>query len=463
VPRETLYFGDLYERVTELASPTRTHRYYVHSPERVVAVVTRGGAQPGTLYLHGDLLGSVETLTDAGGTVVEKRSYDPFGQRRDPIWGQPAPASFSSRTTQGFTGHESDDELGLVNMKGRIYDPKIGRFLTTDPIVQAPLSGQSWNPYSYVLNNPLRYVDPSGFEGRPADPDWADNPDVQRELAKGDHWSDSGVRPPKRAEQKEGSREAVQVGAVTKPVDVGTTGNSSGYVPQPVTTAQADWIQNPQVQLAGGFLGGLLLGGVPFAGVGQQLLDVAEVLDHGTPEARLGLALGQIVGGVARTMGGLGGEVLGGIASVTGIGAVVGMPALAVSSVLVLGGVGNVAAGIRGLSQALMSQGSGSSGPQGTAPAARGGTYKLTDPKTGEVVRTGRTNDLARRQGEHARDPKTKGLDFEVDRRTDVYAEQRGREQMLHNQHKPPLNKVNPVSPRNPRRQDYLDAANNLE
>jgi hypothetical protein len=49
-------------------------------------------------------------------------------------------------------------------MKGRIYDPKIGRFLQTDPIVADPHFGQSWNPYSYVLNSPLNFVDPSGFE-----------------------------------------------------------------------------------------------------------------------------------------------------------------------------------------------------------------------------------------------------------------------------------------------------------
>jgi RHS repeat-associated protein len=71
---------------------------------------------------------------------------------------------FSSVTTQGFTGHEDDEDLGLVNMKGRLYDPKVGRFLTPDPIVSRPRFGQSWNPYSYVLNNPLSYVDPSGFE-----------------------------------------------------------------------------------------------------------------------------------------------------------------------------------------------------------------------------------------------------------------------------------------------------------
>jgi hypothetical protein len=48
-------------------------------------------------------------------------------------------------------------------MGGRIYDPMIGRFLTPDPFVQFPFNGQSLNRYSYALNNPLRYTDPSGF------------------------------------------------------------------------------------------------------------------------------------------------------------------------------------------------------------------------------------------------------------------------------------------------------------
>ncbi|XXX76945.1 RHS repeat-associated core domain-containing protein [Sorangium sp. So ce134] len=54
-------------------------------------------------------------------------------------------------------------------MRGRMYDPVIGRFLTPDPIVANPLSGQSLNPYSYVLNNPLAYVDPNGFQEAPAE------------------------------------------------------------------------------------------------------------------------------------------------------------------------------------------------------------------------------------------------------------------------------------------------------
>ncbi|KYF54889.1 hypothetical protein BE08_44015 [Sorangium cellulosum] len=140
-----------------------------------------------------------------------------------------------------------------------------------------------------------------------------------------------------------------------------------------MTTAPIDWSQSPYVQVEGGFIAGLLLGAVPFAGVGHGLLDAAGVLAHGTPEARMGLAIGQIVGGLALTIGGLTGEVFGGITSATGVGAAIGVPAIVVSTGLVVGGVGNIAAGIQGLSQALMSQGSEVIAPQAAAPAARGG------------------------------------------------------------------------------------------
>ncbi|CAN97847.1 hypothetical carbohydrate-binding protein, Rhs family [Sorangium cellulosum So ce56] len=461
--KETLYFGDLYERVTDAASGAVEHRYHVHSPERVVAIVTRGGSAGGTRYVHVDHLGSIDALTDEDGDVIERRSYDPFGQRRNPVWGERPPASFPSETTQGFTGHESDDELGLVNMKGRIYDPRIGRFLTTDPIVSIPSSGQSWNPYSYVLNSPLNFVDPSGFEPGPpvpVDPEYTKDPEVQRIIESGCMGLECLKTVPNLVE---GPREAAEVGAAAPPVDVSTTGSSSGYVPQPMTTAPIDWSQNPYVQIEGGFVAGLLLGAVPFAGVGHELLDAGGVLAHGTPEARTGLAIGQIVGGIALTLGGVTGEVFGGVTSATGIGAAIGVPAIAVSAGLVVGGVGNIAAGIHGLTQALMSSGSGSSGPQETAPTARGGTYKLRDPETGQVRRTGRTSDLRRREAEHGRNPETKDLEFEIDRRTDNYPAQRGREQRIYDQHpEADLNRRRPISPTNARRDEYLREGDKL-
>jgi RHS repeat-associated protein len=59
--------------------------------------------------------------------------------------------------------HEHLDEMGLVHMNGRIYDPLIGRFMSADPIIQAPGMLQSYNRYAYVMNNPLNLTDPSGF------------------------------------------------------------------------------------------------------------------------------------------------------------------------------------------------------------------------------------------------------------------------------------------------------------
>jgi RHS repeat-associated protein len=189
--------------------------------------VGRGGVQTGTLYVHVDHLGSTDVLTDDNGSVIGRMSYDPFGATRNPTWGDPSPPP-APKTTVGFTGHESDADLGLVNMKGRIYDPKVGRFLTTDPIVAEPLFGQSWNAYGYVFNNPLNHVDPTGFE-----------PDSHEVLVI--------IGPPPPPEKKEGgTEEKSSIGPTlrAKPgaTDVGTTGTKAGTAPQPpVTTAPRDW------------------------------------------------------------------------------------------------------------------------------------------------------------------------------------------------------------------------------
>ena len=166
---ETVYFEDLYERVTDGAGRA-THRFYVAAGSATV-VLTR---KPGTIalvkdmiaYLHTDTLGSTDVITDGAGGVVERRSHDAFGAPRNPGWGAAiGPVAYTSKVAPiGFTGHESDEDLGLINMRGRVYDPKLGRFLTTDPIVSMPHFGQSWHPYSYVLNSPLNFVDPSGFQ-----------------------------------------------------------------------------------------------------------------------------------------------------------------------------------------------------------------------------------------------------------------------------------------------------------
>ncbi|MCP3139188.1 RHS repeat-associated core domain-containing protein [Pyxidicoccus xibeiensis] len=164
----TLYVGDLYEKRV-IAGRTQ-HVFNVHAGGRIVAQVTwepngSGGNREATRYLHDDHLGSVESITDETGKVVERRKHEPFGEARSAVNpALPRPAG-GSDVTRGFTSHEEDAETGLINMRGRMYDPKTARFLTPDPIVQAPLLGQSYNRYAYVLNSPLNHVDPSGFSG----------------------------------------------------------------------------------------------------------------------------------------------------------------------------------------------------------------------------------------------------------------------------------------------------------
>jgi RHS repeat-associated protein len=101
--------------------------------------------------------------------VAQTLAFDAWGLRRDPTnWSALAsPFAGTYSTKRGYTDHEHLDTVELVHMNGRVYDPKIGRFLSPDPIVQAPFNSQSVGRYSYVWNNPASSIDPSGFEKQP--------------------------------------------------------------------------------------------------------------------------------------------------------------------------------------------------------------------------------------------------------------------------------------------------------
>lgn len=139
----------------ETAGSIVTESYYFYAGGQVVgAYITKTNASPQTNYFHADHLGSISAVTNASGQVIARYAYD--------AWGKRTLASGSSATIHGFTGHEHLDD-GLIHMNGRVYDPVLGRFLSADPIIQAPDNLQSYNRYSYVLNNPLFYTDPSGY------------------------------------------------------------------------------------------------------------------------------------------------------------------------------------------------------------------------------------------------------------------------------------------------------------
>ena len=82
------------------------------------------------------------------------------------------PASF--KFDRGFTGHEHLDDFNLINMNGRMYDQILAMFLSPDPFIQSPGETQNFNRYAYVMNNPLKYTDPTGYSYDPIDDEWTD-------------------------------------------------------------------------------------------------------------------------------------------------------------------------------------------------------------------------------------------------------------------------------------------------
>lgn len=125
-------------------------------------------------YLHTDHLGSLDTITNEEGLIKQKLYFDAWGKKSILVPNmmldvlqlastQLTLANVLYVTLRGFTGHEGGDHADIIHMNGRIYDPTLGRFLQADPHIQAPKNSQSYNRYSYVLNNPLSYTDPSGY------------------------------------------------------------------------------------------------------------------------------------------------------------------------------------------------------------------------------------------------------------------------------------------------------------
>jgi len=158
----TTYVGGIYERRTSPGKDT-LHVFHIPGTDGRVADIMYNAAPPNTYtanYVLEDTLGSTSIVIDGSG-AIERRHYDDYGKRINPD-GTDYSGQFGF-VTSGFTGHEHEDLLGLINMRGRIYDPKLKRFLSADPFVTHPWFGQSWNRYSYALNNPLNFTDPSGF------------------------------------------------------------------------------------------------------------------------------------------------------------------------------------------------------------------------------------------------------------------------------------------------------------
>ena len=145
--RTTIYAGN-YEKVTEKGI---THEFYYLDGNTIL--IKENGAFKSYLAFT-DNLGSIISVIDENGTRVFEASYD--------AWGKQTVTLNTIGLYRGYTGHEMLNEFDIINMNGRLYDPVLGRFFSPDNYVQLPDNSQSFNRYSYCLNNPLKYTDPSG-------------------------------------------------------------------------------------------------------------------------------------------------------------------------------------------------------------------------------------------------------------------------------------------------------------
>lgn len=141
---ERLYLGgDYYKALGVMVKDENSHTYFYN-------------------ILH-DQLGSITHILSSDGTIIQELNYDVWGRLRDcgnySNYLSTQPTLFLGR---GFTGHEHLSQFGLINMNARMYDPLFSRFLSPDPHIQSDSNSQNFNRYSYCLNNPLRYNDPSG-------------------------------------------------------------------------------------------------------------------------------------------------------------------------------------------------------------------------------------------------------------------------------------------------------------
>ena len=166
VTTEFIYDGDG-NRAKKIVSGQPNPTYYINDQTEIIdgdfvsyifAGNLRIAKKQGTdvYYFHKDHLGSSIAITNASGNELETTEYLPYGSNRT-HWAQSGDIS-----DYKFTDQELDTSTNLYNYDARLYDPVTGRFISPDSMIPDVYNPQSLNRYSYCLNNPLIYDDPSG-------------------------------------------------------------------------------------------------------------------------------------------------------------------------------------------------------------------------------------------------------------------------------------------------------------
>ena len=129
-------------------------------PCSLIAAVLTMDRGTSTYYYHYDGLGSVRFVSNTNGATVEQYRYDPYGAPEIRNSSNQVISTSAINNPYMFTGRRWDKETEIYHYRNRAYDPELGRFLQRDPLGYV----DSMNLYSYVTNNPIRWIDPLGLE-----------------------------------------------------------------------------------------------------------------------------------------------------------------------------------------------------------------------------------------------------------------------------------------------------------
>ena len=247
----TQYMYDAFgNRVQKVAPNVKTTRYFgkflEQGPGGGLAkyyyaggmLIARRDENANLLYYHADHLGSPRLLTDQAGKVVKRYDYSAFGIETDLT-----PGTQIDEPT-GFTGAVNDAETGLIYMGARYYDPSLARFISADSIVPSAINPQTLNRYSYVYNNPISFIDPTGhvmrdyrlfFPYKAQDSDEFESPSESEDGAPEEDFADEWVpapeaysdqwetlTPPPLVDARTGLPIAIIKGSVQQAIEQGT-------------------------------------------------------------------------------------------------------------------------------------------------------------------------------------------------------------------------------------------------
>ena len=154
-----VWIGNIYE---EKGGKTLFHVYA--GGQQVCTFETNSLLMGGTdmnrvgYYYHEDNLNSSSALSSSSGAQQELNVFYPFGRV------QTASPQANFQVSRRFTGQVFDSESGLYYFNKRYYDPELGRFTQANTVIQDLANPQSYNRYSYCINDPLRYTDPTGLD-----------------------------------------------------------------------------------------------------------------------------------------------------------------------------------------------------------------------------------------------------------------------------------------------------------